>query len=139
MVAFYSSRGLYLFQKSVFFWKEWFFSKKPPFVTKTFSFRENLHFNNSKCVFPAFCKIFGPIGGQSLEICAILTRPNPVSLKFICDSYSTLQMLNYCLKLSLLYQRILQIGLNRNFFVLWNRLEGGVLYKLGSKVEFFLK
>ena len=36
----------------------WIFSKNPLFVTKTFSFRENLHFNNSKCVFPAFCTIF---------------------------------------------------------------------------------
>ena len=26
-----------------FYWKEWVFSKKPPFVTKTFSFRENVH------------------------------------------------------------------------------------------------
>ena len=28
--------------------------------------RENLHFNNSKRVFPDVCKIFGPIGGQKL-------------------------------------------------------------------------
>ena len=32
-----------------------FFSKKPLFVTKTFSFRENLHFDNLKRV----CTIFG--------------------------------------------------------------------------------
>ena len=36
---------------------------KPPFVTKTFSFRENLHFNNLKCVY-SFARYV--IGGQKL-------------------------------------------------------------------------
>ena len=42
----------------VFIEKSDFFSKKPPFVTKTFSFQENLHLiSNLKRVFPAFCAI----------------------------------------------------------------------------------
>ena len=67
-----------------------FFSKKPSFVTNSFIFREILHFNYLKRAFPAFCKFFGPIGGQQQEMRAILTKPNQGSLKFICDSYSTL-------------------------------------------------
>ena len=41
--------GILVFSKNanvVFIEKSEFFSKKPLFVTKTFSFRENLHFNN---------------------------------------------------------------------------------------------
>ena len=43
----------------VFTEKGEFFSKKPLFVTKTFSFQENLNFNKLKRVFPAFCTNFG--------------------------------------------------------------------------------
>ena len=54
--------GIWVFSKNVnvvFIEKSEFFSKKPPFVTKTFSFQENLHFDKLKRVFPAFCTIFG--------------------------------------------------------------------------------
>ena len=50
----------------VFIAKSEFFSKKPSFVSNKFIFREILHFNYLKRAFPAFCKFFGPIGGQKL-------------------------------------------------------------------------
>ena len=43
---------------------------------------------------------------------------------------------NYFLQLSLSYPRFRQTSQNRRFFVLRNRLEGGVLSKIGSKGEF---
>ena len=46
---------------------------------------------------------------------------------------------NYFLQLSLSYPRFRQTSQNRRFFVLRNRLEGGVLSKIGSKGECFLK
>ena len=45
-------------KKSEFF----FLKKKTWFLTKTFTFRENLHFDNLKCEFPSFCMM----GGQKL-------------------------------------------------------------------------
>ena len=52
-LSFSKNANVVFIQKS-----EFFSSRKSPFVTKTFSFRENLHFNDLKCVFPAFCTIF---------------------------------------------------------------------------------
>ena len=52
--------GFVFFSKianKVFIEKSKFFSKKPPFVTKTFCCQENLNFDYLKRVFPAFCMI----------------------------------------------------------------------------------
>ena len=73
--------GFVFFSKianKVFIEKSKFFSKKPPFVTKTFSFWENLRFSNLRRVFPAFCTIctYDQWEAKSLEMRAILTRPN---------------------------------------------------------------
>ena len=46
-------------QIKFFFKSVSFFFLKALFVTKTFIFQENLHFNKLKRVFPAFCTIFG--------------------------------------------------------------------------------
>ena len=87
--------GIEVFSKNanvVFIEKsEFFFSKKPLFLTKAFSFQENLNFDNLKRVFPAFCTIcMTNRRPKAWKMRAILTRPNLGSLKFICDSYSTL-------------------------------------------------
>ena len=65
--------GILVFSKNanvVFIEKSEFFSKKPPFVTKTFSFRENLHFDNLNHVFPAFCTICMTNGRPKAWKCA---------------------------------------------------------------------
>ena len=101
----------------VFIEKSDFFSKKPPFVTKTFSFGENLHFNKSKRVFLAFCKIFGPRGGQKLRNAHNSNKAKSgVSQIHLRQLFHFINVrCNYCLQLSLSYPRFLQTGLNRRF------------------------
>ena len=71
-----------------------FFSKKPLFVTKTFSFWENLRFSNLRRVFPAFCTIctYDKWEAKSLEMRAILTRPN----RGLSNSFMTVIPLYKC-------------------------------------------
>ena len=103
-------RVLYFFEKSFFFSvyvvfiaKSEFFSKKPSFVSNKFIFREILHFNYLKRAFPAFCKFFGPIGGQKLG-----NARNSKSAKSGVSQIHLRQLFhfinvrcNYCLQLSL--------------------------------------
>ena len=93
------------------------------------------HFNNLKHV------IFGPIGDQKLG-----NTRNSYKVKSGVSQIHLLQLFhfinvrcNYCLQLSLSYPKFLQTCLNRRFFVLENRLQWGVLYKIVSKRDFFSK
>ena len=84
--------GIRVFSKNanvVFIEKSEFFFYKAPVCYKIFSFQENLHFDDLKRVFPAFCTICmtNALGGQNLGNARNFNRA-----KFICDSYSTLQM-----------------------------------------------
>ena len=88
-------------------------------------------FNNLKHVFPAFCKFFGPIGGQKLGNAHNSNKAKSgVSQIHLRQLFHFINVrCNYCLQLSLSYPRFLQTGLNRRF----------LFYKIASKEELYLK
>ena len=97
-----------------------FFLKSPFCYTKTFSFRENLHFNNSKRVFLAFCTIFMTNGrrksGNARNSNKAKSGVSRIHLRQLFHFINV--RCNYCVQLSWSYQRFLQRGLKRRFFVL---------------------